>query len=132
MSTELQSIIGSIIQQLANWTGQTVETIGSNLPSFLKAYGWYYTLHDIHWDIIQSLIFSGIAAIILGAIVFSVMVDFSNDEIMMKTIKTYAKFALIVMIGLTILSVLVPIITTFVCPEIVGTKALIDLIKTIS
>lgn len=131
MTPELQNIIGSIIQQLANWTGQTVETISSNLPSFLKAYAWYETLYGIHWDFLLTWIVCLIAAFIIGLFGLIIVDDCHlSAEQEKKIYSTYAKIGLIGSFVIAILFTLVPVITTAVVPEMVGLKALIELIKT--
>lgn len=131
MTPELQNIIGSIIQQLANWTGQTVETISSNLPSFLKAYAWYDTLHSIHWDFLWTLILCLIVALLIGLFVLMIVDDCHlSVEQEKKIYSTYGKIGLIGSFIIAVLFTLVPVITTAVVPEMVGLKALIELIKT--
>lgn len=131
MTPELQNIIGSIIQQLANWTGQTVEAISSNLPSFLKAYAWYDTLHSIHWNFLWTLILCLAVAFLIGLFVLIIIEDFSeSSEQAHKFCSTYAKIGLIGSCVMAILFTLIPVITTAVVPEMVGLKALIELIKT--
>ena len=131
MTPELQNIIGSIIQQLATWTGQTVETISSNLPSFLKAYAWYDTLHGIHWEFILTFALCLAIAFIISLFVIMIADAYRlSAEQEKKIYSTYAKISLISSFVIAILFTLIPIITTAIVPEMVGLKALIELIKT--
>lgn len=133
MSAELQNVLTDIIKALAEWTGQTVDTVTKNLPMFLAKYGWYTTLSELPWNIIWTFLGIGVIVIVGGLMVCGILIssDIMNDDNANKMFKTICTFAIWIWICSSIIFSCAPLLTTAIAPEIVGLKALMELIKSV-
>lgn len=116
MSETLQAALAEIINQLASFFGTTTDAILTKLPEFLTRYAWYHTLT---W--MPGTIFAGLAAGLGFVLVVALINNFDLEH---PGIWVTISCTLGVIIAITI-----AIIPCFVCPEIVGGHAIIDLIK---
>lgn len=112
MSLNLEQTLATVIQQLANFFGTTVEAITENAPTWLSKYGWYYTLSNLGEDIFVGILLSLMFSVVMGFIIFG----FLGLKITKGTITILTLIFLITFIA--------PLITRAVAPEYVGLNLL--------
>lgn len=116
MSETLQAALAEIINQLASFFGTTTDAILTKLPEFLTRYAWYHTLT---W--MPGTIFAGLGA---GLFLAFIVAAINNFNLKHPGILT----AICCTLGV-IIAIIIAIIPCFICPEIVGGHAIIELIK---
>lgn len=115
MSYELDQVLASTIQSLANFFGTTTEIVMKNAPIWLAKYGWCITIRDLPLSILLGATLSIIIA-------FPVLMIFFDGDF---SCKAYKKIIIILGAIIIFISVLIPIISCMIAPEIVGLEALI-------
>ena len=118
LTPNLEQVLASILQSLANFFGTTTEAVIANFPDWLAKYGWYTML----WHDLPCWIFGGI---LLG-IAFSFLFTFLND-FELKTGGIIVTI-LLFLLGFSII-VIIPFIACYIAPEFVGLEALLELIS---
>ena len=121
LSPTLEQTLNLIVSALANFFGTTTEAIFRNAPTWLAKYGWYVTLHN---ELIPY-IFGGIFAGIFIAGIFLFIYEITDKEYGTGVIV----IAFLIFITVVAISIIIPIITCMIAPEIVGIEAAIKLIS---
>lgn len=95
-------------------------------PYWLAKYGWYYSLNNIMFGIIMTII---IATIVCAPIYAIPRIDSFYGKDAIKTSNTIMKITLTIT-GIIILVIILGfLIPCFISPELVGAKALINLLR---
>lgn len=115
MDNVLQTALAETVNALADFFGTTTEAIMTHAPEFLAKYGWYYTLNNLPFNIFVGILI-GIA------ICLTLFVSIDDSKYINLIVFTILTSCVAISVGLKI-------ITCMVAPEIVGTHAILALIK---
>lgn len=119
MDIGLQTTISTILSQLANFFGATIETVTQNAPYWLAKYGWYSVIGNIGGNLFGGAFLAGIAFAAIALISCGIL---ENDTIPPKT-------TVVICLITFILPIAISLAHCAIAPEIYGLEALINLIK---
>lgn len=119
MDNVLQTALAEAVNSLASFFGTTTESIMEHAPEFLAKYGWYSTLSGMPDVFFETILFTALFCIVAFLILMV------SDTELKHPIKAIVSVAIVIFV----INFGTKIITCAVAPEIVGTHAILDLLK---